>query len=105
MIKTTFLIVENETATNIAQSRWWIAPVKISYVYETYTVSQKLTYIGQSFLPQCSTNNVLFQTVGQQGGTINIADCKVIIPQGALIETCQLKFTLLYGREMSTVLN
>ncbi|CAK8695433.1 unnamed protein product [Clavelina lepadiformis] len=69
---------QNETATNIAQSRWWIAPVKISYVYETYT------------------------TVGQQGGTINIADCKVIIPQGALIETCQLKFTLLYGREMST---
>ncbi|XP_076808719.1 uncharacterized protein LOC143451853 [Clavelina lepadiformis] len=60
---------------NTSIQRCWSLPVEIRFVYETCAI------------------------VGYRGGTINVCDCKINIPQGASPETFEFKFMLLYGRE------
>ncbi|XP_076808439.1 uncharacterized protein LOC143451619 [Clavelina lepadiformis] len=60
---------------NTSIQRCWSLPVEIRFVYETCAI------------------------VGNEGGIINVSDCKITIPQGALSNKNEFKFTLLFGRE------
>ncbi|XP_076808438.1 uncharacterized protein LOC143451618 isoform X2 [Clavelina lepadiformis] len=63
----------------ISVQRQWSAPVDINFVNETCAI------------------------IGSKGGTIEVGDCKIIIPEGALQHSFELKFVLLFGKEHFTV--
>ncbi|CAK8695426.1 uncharacterized protein LOC143453369 [Clavelina lepadiformis] len=61
----------------VKKNRCWLPPVAIQYVNETYAI------------------------VGKKGGTIQFLDGYIKIPEGALQDTREFLFMMLYGREHS----